>query len=108
MINMENVYIRKNVYTFWESAMPLWEFYTRSCSIEKRNPYEDAFFKTLKSLEYDVKNLGNNPSVLDYLRIGRKVEAMKRYKEIHKVSLMEAKEAVEKILDNMWEGSSYE
>lgn len=108
MANMNNVYIRKNIYTFWEPAMPLWEFYTRVCSIEKRNPNEKVFFETLKSLEYDVRNLGDNPDVIDYLRIGRKVEAMRRYKEIHRVSLMEAKRAVEKILDNMWEGSSHE
>ena len=108
MTNMNNIYIRKNIYTFWEPATPLWEFYTRVCSIEKRNPDEKAFFETLKSLEYDVRNLGDNPDVIDYLRIGRKVEAMKRYKEIHKASLMEAKKAVEKILDNMWEGSSHE
>lgn len=107
MTNMNNIFIRKNIYTFWEPAIPLWEFYTRVCSIEKRSPSEKAFFETLKSLEYDVRNLGD-PDVIDYLRIGRKVEAMKRYKEIHKVSLMEAKRAVEKILDNMWEGSSHE
>lgn len=108
MINMENVYIQKPIYTFWEPAMPFWEFYTRTCSVEKKDPDEKVFFETLKSLEYDVRNLGDNPDVMDYLRIGRKLEAMKRYKEIHKVSLMEAKKAVEKILDNMWEGSSHE
>lgn len=108
MTNMNNVYIRKNIYTFWESAMPLWEFYTRTCSVEKKDPNKQVFFETLKSLEYDVRNLGDNPDVIDYLRIGRKIEAMKRYKEIHKVSLMEAKRAVEKILDNMWEDSSHE
>lgn len=108
MANMNNVYIRKNIYTFWEPSMPLWEFYTSVCSIEKRNPDEKVFFETLKSLEYDVRNLGDNPDVIDYLRIGRKVDAMKRYKEIHRVSLMEAKKAVEKILDNMWESSSHE
>ena len=108
MTNMNNVYIRKNIYTFWEPAMPFWEFYTRTCSVEKKDPNEQVFFETLKSLEYDVRNLGDNPDVIDYLRIGRKIEAMKRYKEIHKVSLMEAKRAVEKILDNMWEDSSHE
>lgn len=108
MINMNNVYIRKNIYTFWEPAMPLWEFYTRVCSIEKRNPDENVFFETLKSLEYDVRNLGKNPGVIDFLRIGRKLEAIKRYKEIHKVSLMEAKKAVEKILNDMWKDSNHE
>lgn len=108
MINMNNVYIQKPIYSFWEPAMPFWEFYTRVCSIEKRNPNEKAFLNALKRLDYEVKNLGENPSVIDYLRIGRKVEAMKKYKELHNATLMEAKKAVEKILDNMWEGSSYE
>lgn len=105
MTNMNNVYIRKNIYTFWESVMPLWEFYTRVCSIEKRNPDEKAFFETLKSLEYDIRNLGENPSVIDFLRIGKRMEAMKRYKEIHNVSLIEAKKVVECIYENLWEGA---
>lgn len=108
MTNMNNVYIRKNISTFWEPAMPLWEFYTSVCSIEKRNPDEKVFFETLKSLEYDVRNLGENPGVIDFLRIGRKVDAMKKYKELHNVTLMEAKKAVEKILDDMWKDSNHE
>lgn len=108
MINMNNVYIQKSIYSFWEPAMPFWEFYTRTCNMEKRNPNVQVFLDTLKSLDYEVKNLGENPSVIDYLRIGMKVDAMKKYKELHKVTLMEAKKAVEKILDNMWKDSNYE
>lgn len=107
MTNMNNVYIRKNIYTFWESAMPLWEFYTRVCSIEKRNPDEKAFFETLKSLEYDVRNLGENPGVIDFLRIGRKLEAIKKYKEIHNVSLIEAKNEVDSLYEKLWAGSGF-
>lgn len=107
MTNMNNVYIRKNIYTFWEPAMPLWEFYTRVCRIEKRNPDERNFFKTLKSLEYDVRNLGENPGVIDFLRIGRKLEAIKRYKEIYNVSLIEAKKEVEYMYEKLWVGVKF-
>lgn len=108
MINMNNVYIQKPIYSFWEPVMPFWEFYTRLCNTEKRNPSEHVFLETLKNLDYEVKNLGESPSVIDYLRIGMKIEAMKRYKELHNVTLMEAKKAVEKILDDMWKDSNHE
>lgn len=107
MTNMNNVYVRKNIYTFWEPAMPLWEFYARVCSIEKREPDEKAFFETLKSLEYDVRNLGENPGVVDFLRIGRRTEAIKRYKEIHNVSLIEAQKEVEHMYEKLWAGSGF-
>lgn len=107
MTNIENVYIRKNIYTFWEPAMPLWEFYTCVCSIEKRNPDEKAFFETLKSLEYDVRNLGENPGVIDFLCIGRKLEAIKRYTEIHNVSLIEAKSKVDSLYEKLWVGARF-
>lgn len=98
MINMEDVYIRKPYSNVWTSAMDFWVFYTHICSIEKRNPSEKSFFDTINSLGYEVRNLNENPTVIDYLRIGYKIRAIKLYKDLHHVSLLEAKIAVEKIV----------
>lgn len=43
----------------------------------------------------------SNPSIIDYLLIDMRVEAIRRYREIHGCTLMEARKEVGKIEKNM-------
>ena len=102
-MNMRNVYIRKSSSLYWEDANEMWNFYKEVCISNEKDYSEISFIKILSDMGYEVKNLDDGPSVVDYLRVGQKIEAIKRFKELNHCSLLDAKNEVEKLLDKYWD-----
>jgi hypothetical protein len=65
----------------------------RVAELEDRMQY---LYKRL-NIEYAVEPRLVDPRILEYLKKGNKIEAIKIYREIHNVGLAEAKNAVEGI-----------
>lgn len=101
-MNINNIYIHKSNGFCWYCANELYEFFKNTCKILGKEYFDEDFISVLHSSGYKIKNLGDNPSVVDYLRIGEKIEAIKRFKELNHCSLLEAKNEVEKLLDKYW------
>ena len=65
----------------------------RVAELEDRLQY---LYKRL-NIEYIANPSDVDPRIVEYLRKGNKIEAIKQYREIHDVGLAEAKNAVEGI-----------
>jgi ribosomal protein L7/L12 len=65
----------------------------RVAELEDRLEY---LYKRL-NIEYVANSSALDPRIVEYLKKGNKIEAIKIYREIHNVGLAEAKEAVEGI-----------
>ena len=66
---------------------------TRVAELENRMQY---LYKRL-NIEYVAEPSLVDPRIIEYLKKGNKIEAIKVYREIHNVGLAEAKNAVEGI-----------
>jgi ribosomal protein L7/L12 len=69
----------------------------RVAELEDRLEY---LYKRL-NIEYVANPSAIDPRIVDYLKKGNKIEAIKIYREIHNVGLAEAKNAVEGIETNL-------
>lgn len=90
----------KDANGIWRSEKDLRNAYN-ICSRHINKSYSDFIRDFDNDPIFETKNFDHEPTVIEYLKMNRTIDAIYRYRELHKCDLRTAKDMVDKIREDM-------